>query len=345
MNGYLKFNFGLYKLKQRHLNILNQKLGISSHFENENAFGDVIASISLLQPIYMRLERPITHDNDCERMERYVFEEGGDFEGSGDGSSGRGGNSSSSSSNSSGSGGSNTSIAPQKNSPQKKSLAAFCRVLLEPRSLFIMEDECRFHWRHGITRHRKVVLPGVNENDRFEAQLEGRGEVEENSKVIENNNKVNTETNEAKLTRLILNSEKSETNLGPPKCRKLESCVSTLDELLSGRKVLGINLSTVSENPAKNENTENARHVRWLDRSEPEMEIVNGVPVPLGPPELSEMERYRRVSLTIRHLKSGRRKVAQDEDQLGTRWVDDVKGVKEGDDVKRVKAEEINGNG
>ena len=30
------------------------------------------------------------------------------------------------------------------------------KILLENKSLFIMSDDCRYHWRHAITRHHKV---------------------------------------------------------------------------------------------------------------------------------------------------------------------------------------------
>ena len=77
-------------------------VGISSHFEDEEAFGPVIATISLLNPIYMTLEKPIVHNNSCDK---YLGQ---------------------------------------------------TKVLLEKNSLFIMSDDCRYHWRHAITRHHKV---------------------------------------------------------------------------------------------------------------------------------------------------------------------------------------------
>eukprot|EP00929_Paragymnodinium_shiwhaense_P084051 TRINITY_DN44924_c0_g2_i2.p1 TRINITY_DN44924_c0_g2~~TRINITY_DN44924_c0_g2_i2.p1 ORF type:complete len:757 (-),score=102.71 TRINITY_DN44924_c0_g2_i2:184-2454(-) len=40
-------------------------LGISSHFEDEAAFGDLIVTISLLNPLYMTLERPREKNNQC----------------------------------------------------------------------------------------------------------------------------------------------------------------------------------------------------------------------------------------------------------------------------------------
>ena len=40
--------------------------GIAAHFEDEEAFGPVIATISLLSPTLMILTKPKVHDNDCE---------------------------------------------------------------------------------------------------------------------------------------------------------------------------------------------------------------------------------------------------------------------------------------
>lgn len=80
--------------------------GISTHFEDEEAFGPVIATISLISPILMTLEHPRVHTNECTDM-----------------------------------------LEP----PSK--------VLLEPRSLFMMSESARYEWRHGISRHRIVPLP------------------------------------------------------------------------------------------------------------------------------------------------------------------------------------------
>jgi len=77
--------------------------GIASHFEDEDAFGDVIATISLVSPIMMTLVKPMEHNNDCE------------------------------------------------------DLIGFTKVLLEPGSLFIMKEDCRHLWRHGISRRAKLI--------------------------------------------------------------------------------------------------------------------------------------------------------------------------------------------
>eukprot|EP00928_Gymnodinium_smaydae_P005482 TRINITY_DN11865_c0_g1_i1.p1 TRINITY_DN11865_c0_g1~~TRINITY_DN11865_c0_g1_i1.p1 ORF type:complete len:460 (-),score=52.14 TRINITY_DN11865_c0_g1_i1:23-1378(-) len=44
-------------------------IGIASHFEDEAAFGEVICSLSLLQPVYMNLEKPRLHNNQCQDLE------------------------------------------------------------------------------------------------------------------------------------------------------------------------------------------------------------------------------------------------------------------------------------
>ena len=36
-------------------------------------------------------------------------------------------------------------------------LSDFTKILLEPCSLFVMEEECRFDWRHGISRTAELV--------------------------------------------------------------------------------------------------------------------------------------------------------------------------------------------
>merc|ERR1712151_484509 len=67
-----------------------ENFGISSHFEDEEAFGAVIATISLLSPIFMSLEKPREHNNSCQDLECEL------------------------------------------------------KVLLEPRSLFVMSEDCRY---------------------------------------------------------------------------------------------------------------------------------------------------------------------------------------------------------
>lgn len=42
--------------------------GIASHFEDEESFGPVIATISLISPTLMTLKKPKEHNNDCEDL-------------------------------------------------------------------------------------------------------------------------------------------------------------------------------------------------------------------------------------------------------------------------------------
>ncbi|CAE8645573.1 unnamed protein product [Polarella glacialis] len=48
---------------------------------------------------------------------------------------------------------------PRKHSNSCQDLLHETKVLLEPRSLFVMSGDCRYHWRHGISRHRQVFIP------------------------------------------------------------------------------------------------------------------------------------------------------------------------------------------
>ncbi len=92
------------------------RTGIASHFEDEDAFGPIIATISLISPTLMLLKHPKEHNNDCEDLHP-------------DG---------------------------------------LVKVLLEDRSLFVMQGDCRYKWRHGISRTAKCVpLPfgGVLKRD------------------------------------------------------------------------------------------------------------------------------------------------------------------------------------
>ena len=47
------------------VNEYRNRLGIASHFEDFDAFGETILTISLLQPIYMTLKKPLYRTNDC----------------------------------------------------------------------------------------------------------------------------------------------------------------------------------------------------------------------------------------------------------------------------------------
>ncbi|KAI8891814.1 hypothetical protein BC833DRAFT_626438 [Globomyces pollinis-pini] len=84
--------------------------GISSHFEDVNAFGPVIVTISLVKPIWITLKKPYHHINSCQEIVK------------------------------------------------------LCRILLQPKSCFIMSEEVRYEWRHGITKKIKIPV-GLNEDD------------------------------------------------------------------------------------------------------------------------------------------------------------------------------------
>ena len=88
-------------------------MGISTHFDDFNAFGKSIVTLSLINPIYMTLQKPININNYCNKL----YNNGN------------------------------------------------VRILLEPRSLFVMKNDCRYKWRHGITKHKLVFLPMNNDNN------------------------------------------------------------------------------------------------------------------------------------------------------------------------------------
>jgi alkylated DNA repair dioxygenase AlkB len=81
-------------------------LGIASHFEDYDAFGSIILTISLVSPIYMTLKKPKVRTNQCHEY--------WDIQ----------------------------------------------KILLEPGSLLILEDEARFDYRHGISKYKWVYVPG-----------------------------------------------------------------------------------------------------------------------------------------------------------------------------------------
>ena len=82
-------------------------MGISTHFDDFDAFGDVLTSLSLINPVFMTLQCPKELTNHC------------------------------------------TDLHPNGK----------IRILLEPRSLFVLKDNARYKWRHGITKHKLVFLP------------------------------------------------------------------------------------------------------------------------------------------------------------------------------------------
>lgn len=84
-------------------------LGIASHFEDYDAFGSIILTLSLVSPIYMTLKKPKLRTNGCHDY--------WDIQ----------------------------------------------KILLEPGSLLILEDEARFDYRHGISKYKWVYIPGQDE--------------------------------------------------------------------------------------------------------------------------------------------------------------------------------------
>ena len=86
--------------------------GIATHFDDSEAFGAVIAGISLCAPLLMSLRKPKELSNDCidylDQVKAYV----------------------------------------------------------DAGSLYIMRDEARYKWRHGVTRHRIVLNPLTREKRR-----------------------------------------------------------------------------------------------------------------------------------------------------------------------------------
>jgi alkylated DNA repair dioxygenase AlkB len=86
------------------INEYTNNTGIRSHFEDVEAFGPVIVTISLLDPIWITLKRPLHHSNSC------------------------------------------------------PSILDYTRILLPPRSCFIMQDDARYDWRHAITKAKVIPL-------------------------------------------------------------------------------------------------------------------------------------------------------------------------------------------
>ena len=81
-------------------------LGIASHFEDYDAFGPIVLTLSLVSPIYMTLKKPKLRTNGCHEY--------WDIQ----------------------------------------------KILLEPGSLLILEDEARFEYRHGISKYKWVYVDG-----------------------------------------------------------------------------------------------------------------------------------------------------------------------------------------
>jgi alkylated DNA repair dioxygenase AlkB len=80
-------------------------MGIASHFDDENAFGDTVVTVSLGQPVWLSLVQPRLLTNQCQDIENET------------------------------------------------------KILIEPNSLFGMQRDIRYKWRHGISKSRWVMLP------------------------------------------------------------------------------------------------------------------------------------------------------------------------------------------
>lgn len=83
--------------------------GISSHIDDNTAFGKDIACVSLLNPIYLTMKKPKVCLNTCHDI---VEEE---------------------------------------------------KLYIEPRSLFLLQGEARYLWRHGITKAKRIYPPHQRE--------------------------------------------------------------------------------------------------------------------------------------------------------------------------------------
>ncbi|RKP18820.1 hypothetical protein ROZALSC1DRAFT_22859, partial [Rozella allomycis CSF55] len=80
-------------------------MGISNHYDDDKAFGDTIATISLGKPIWLNLQLPERQNNVC------------------------------------------------------KSILKQTKVFLEPGSLFVMQTDARYVWRHGISNAKWIRYP------------------------------------------------------------------------------------------------------------------------------------------------------------------------------------------
>ncbi|KAI8612688.1 hypothetical protein BC830DRAFT_1135568 [Chytriomyces sp. MP71] len=94
--------------------------GLSCHVEDTNSFGHYILTLSLVNPVWMDL-KPVVPSQQ------------------------QGPSTSSSTGN------------PFISSPSQQPKPL--RILLEPRSMLILESESRFRWMHGITKGKTVQLP------------------------------------------------------------------------------------------------------------------------------------------------------------------------------------------
>ena len=102
------------------INEYKNNMGIASHFEDFNAFGPVILTISLVSPVYMTLKKPTIAP---------IIDGGND----------------------------NKKINISINACD--TYDDIVKVLLEPGSLLIMKGDARYKYRHGIGKYKWVNIP------------------------------------------------------------------------------------------------------------------------------------------------------------------------------------------
>ena len=109
------------------INEYKNNMGIASHFEDFDAFGPIILTISLVSPVYMTLKKPT--------IEPKIHREND-----------------------------NSNIINNENENENNlnscdSYDDIIKVLLEPGSLLVMKGDARYKYRHGIGKYKWVNLP------------------------------------------------------------------------------------------------------------------------------------------------------------------------------------------
>lgn len=232
-----------------------EEAGIASHFEDEQAFGPVIATISLLSPILMTLTKPLEHNNDCEELV-----DGG-----------------------------------------------MVKVVLEPNSLFIMRGDCRYAWRHGISRKAKVVPYPL---------ASARGDGKGRRRRREGAREENRETRVAGVKEVDRSA--SETPILFGGLHRVDGTAGNAEVVAeTGVVDFGIVCGTKDDDDeVEDEDDEKAEAEERRDEEEDEENMIAQAPFQcrsLGEhTAVGHMKRdgtYRRVSLTIRHVLQTRRRV------------------------------------
>jgi alkylated DNA repair dioxygenase AlkB len=115
------------------INEYRNNMGIASHFEDFDAFGPVILTISLVSPVYMTLKKPTAQPTKNRTSNINIT-----------------GNAVSNNNN---------------NNNNNESINAcdtyddVVKVFLEPGSLLVMKGDARYKYRHGIGKYKWVKLP------------------------------------------------------------------------------------------------------------------------------------------------------------------------------------------